>query len=194
VAGRIVAEVLVGLLQSDPGSYLLTQPSWQPTLQNLLSAGETLVVSTACVVRPVGSGSFARTTAVFAIVLLPRATCQWPGSARFRNVLARPFVDRRGLHLGNLWPVRESVEDEGAQFMHVSDRDVQQAVVGTEVVVHWHQRAVSPSGERFDGEALGLYEVRDGKFARAQMFYFDAIAVQRFMAAAAAERGYVQGD
>jgi hypothetical protein len=34
VAGRIVAEVLVGLLQSDPGSYLLTQPSWQPTLQN----------------------------------------------------------------------------------------------------------------------------------------------------------------
>jgi hypothetical protein len=34
VAGRIVAEVLVGLLQSDPGSYLLTQPSWQPTLQS----------------------------------------------------------------------------------------------------------------------------------------------------------------
>jgi Animal haem peroxidase len=34
VAGRIVAEVLIGLLQTDPGSYLLTQPSWQPTLQN----------------------------------------------------------------------------------------------------------------------------------------------------------------
>jgi heme peroxidase len=34
VAGRIVAEVLIGLLQSDPGSYVLTQPSWQPTLQN----------------------------------------------------------------------------------------------------------------------------------------------------------------
>ncbi len=46
---------------------------------------------------------------------------------------------------------------------------------------------LGPSGERFDGEALGLYEVRDGKFARAQMFYFDGIAVQRFLAAAQAE-------
>jgi hypothetical protein len=34
VAGRIVAEVLIGLLQTDPGSYLVAQPSWQPTLQN----------------------------------------------------------------------------------------------------------------------------------------------------------------
>jgi hypothetical protein len=34
VGGRIVAEVLIGLLQTDPGSYLVSQPSWQPTLQN----------------------------------------------------------------------------------------------------------------------------------------------------------------
>jgi ketosteroid isomerase-like protein len=52
------------------------------------------------------------------------------------------------------------------------------------VVVHWQQRGVSPGGQRFDGEALGLYEVRDGKFARAQMFYFDAVAVQSFLASA----------
>jgi ketosteroid isomerase-like protein len=58
------------------------------------------------------------------------------------------------------------------------------AATEREVVVLWHQRAVSPGGERFDGEVLGLYEVRDGKFARAQMFYFDAVAVQRFLAAA----------
>jgi hypothetical protein len=32
VGGRIVAEVLIGLLQSDPGSYLATRPGWQPTL------------------------------------------------------------------------------------------------------------------------------------------------------------------
>jgi uncharacterized protein len=55
-----------------------------------------------------------------------------------------------------------------------------------EVVVLWRQRGVSPGGERFDGEVLGLYEVRDGKFARAQMFYFDAVAVQRFLASAGA--------
>jgi hypothetical protein len=30
-------------------------------------------------------------------------------------------------------------------------------------------------------ETLGLYGVRDGKFARAQMFYFDTTAVLRFL-------------
>ena len=30
VGGRIVAEVLIGLLRSDPSSYLRVQPTWQP--------------------------------------------------------------------------------------------------------------------------------------------------------------------
>lgn len=34
VGGRIVAEVFVGLLQMDPGSYLSANPNWQPTLPN----------------------------------------------------------------------------------------------------------------------------------------------------------------
>jgi ketosteroid isomerase-like protein len=50
-----------------------------------------------------------------------------------------------------------------------------------EVVVLWQQRGVSPSGDRFDGEVLGLYRVRDGKLARAQMFYFDTAAVAIFL-------------
>jgi hypothetical protein len=32
VGGRIVAEVLIGLLQTDPASYLAAQPRWRPTL------------------------------------------------------------------------------------------------------------------------------------------------------------------
>ena len=32
VAGQIVAEVLIGLLQTDPNGYLVVQPSWTPTL------------------------------------------------------------------------------------------------------------------------------------------------------------------
>ena len=55
-----------------------------------------------------------------------------------------------------------------------------------EVVVLWRQRGVGPSGERFDGEVLGLYGFRDGKLARAQMFYFDAAAVAGFLARATA--------
>ena len=33
VGGRIVGEVVIGLLQTDPGSYLGQQPAWVPTLQ-----------------------------------------------------------------------------------------------------------------------------------------------------------------
>jgi ketosteroid isomerase-like protein len=51
-----------------------------------------------------------------------------------------------------------------------------------EVVVLWRQRGVSPAGDRFDGEVLGLYEVRGNKLVRAQMFYSDTTAVARFLA------------
>jgi ketosteroid isomerase-like protein len=53
---------------------------------------------------------------------------------------------------------------------------------GDEVVVLWRQRGLSPSGERFDGEVLGLYQLREGKLARAQMFYFDTAAIAAFLA------------
>ena len=32
VGGTIVGEVILGLLQTDPASYLVQQPSWTPTL------------------------------------------------------------------------------------------------------------------------------------------------------------------
>jgi hypothetical protein len=62
------------------------------------------------------------------------------------------------------------------------------AATEREVVVLWRQRGLGPHGTSYDGEVLGLYEVRGGKLARAQMFHFDAIAVARFLAAAGADR------
>jgi ketosteroid isomerase-like protein len=58
------------------------------------------------------------------------------------------------------------------------------AASGDEVVVLWRPKGVDCTGERIDGPALGLYRVRDGKFARAQMFYFDTVAVVNFLAQA----------
>jgi ketosteroid isomerase-like protein len=55
-----------------------------------------------------------------------------------------------------------------------------------EVVVLYHQRALNRAGEHFDAPVLGLYEVRDGKFARAQMFHYDTAAVVDFLARAKA--------
>jgi ketosteroid isomerase-like protein len=50
-----------------------------------------------------------------------------------------------------------------------------------EVVVLYHMRAIAPDGERFESPVIGLYEVRDGKFARAQMFHFDTQGINAFL-------------
>jgi ketosteroid isomerase-like protein len=52
------------------------------------------------------------------------------------------------------------------------------------VAVAYRQRAVGGDGERLDAPVVGLYEVRDGRFARAQMFHFDSAAIAGFLARA----------
>jgi ketosteroid isomerase-like protein len=107
----------------------------------------------------------------------------WPPSLSFGGSTRGRVTNRPGASWSEVWEPLQPTETERRMDPRVV------AATENEVVVHWHQRAVSPSGERFDGEVLGVYEVRDGKFARAQMFYFDAISVQRFLAAAEAEAG-----
>jgi len=55
------------------------------------------------------------------------------------------------------------------------------ATAGDEVVVLYTTRAVAPDGERFESPVLGLYEVREGKLARAQMFHYDTAAILAFL-------------
>ena len=50
-----------------------------------------------------------------------------------------------------------------------------------EVAVVYRQRALSAAGERFDAPVFALYRVRDGKFARAQMFHYDTAAILAFL-------------
>jgi ketosteroid isomerase-like protein len=72
-----------------------------------------------------------------------------------------------------------------------AERRMDPMVVATsdeEVTVIYTQRALSPSGERFESPVLGLYEVRDGKVARAQMFHFDTAAILAFLRRAAEPR------
>jgi ketosteroid isomerase-like protein len=67
------------------------------------------------------------------------------------------------------------------------------AAEGDEVVVLYRQRAVDRAGRRFDRPVLGLYEVRDGKLARAQMFHFDTAAILEFLSAAACAEARTAG-
>jgi ketosteroid isomerase-like protein len=69
-----------------------------------------------------------------------------------------------------------------------AERRMDPQVVGTEgehVAVLYTQRALAPGGERFEAPVMGLYEVRDGKFARAQMFHYDTAALLAFLERAA---------
>jgi ketosteroid isomerase-like protein len=59
------------------------------------------------------------------------------------------------------------------------------AVNGDEVTVIYTTRAIAPDGERFESPVLALYEVRDGKFARARMFHYDTAAILAFLERAA---------
>src|SRR5262245_8655067 len=71
-----------------------------------------------------------------------------------------------------------------------TERRMDPQVIGAtdhQVVILYHQRGVSPRGERFDGEVIGLYDLRDFKLARAQMFYFNEAALAQFLQRAARE-------
>jgi ketosteroid isomerase-like protein len=76
------------------------------------------------------------------------------------------------------WEPLQPTEPEKRMDAHVV------AAHDDDVIVLWRQRGLSPTGDRFDGEVLALYHFREGKLARAQMFYFDTTAVARFLARA----------
>ncbi len=118
----------------------------------------------------------------------PEVEFHWTPSLPFGGSSRGGVKDRPGPSWSEVWEPLQPTEAQRRMDPRVV------AATDKEVVVHWHQRGVSTSGERFDGEALGLYEVRDGKFARAQMFYFDAVAVQRFLAAAGAEASHQSAE
>jgi len=111
----------------------------------------------------------------------PEVEFHWTPSLPYGGTSRAGVRDRPGPNWSQVWEPLQPTEVERRMDPRVV------AATEREVVVLYHQRGLSPNGERYDGEVLGLYEVRDGKFARAQMFYYDAVAVQRFLAAAEAE-------
>ena len=80
--------------------------------------------------------------------------------------------------LGTWGPVQPTEAERRFDPRVISEKD-------GEVVVLYYMRAVAPDGEPFESPVIGLYEVRDGKFARAQMFHFDTAAIVGFLGRAA---------
>jgi ketosteroid isomerase-like protein len=101
----------------------------------------------------------------------PEVEFHWPPSLPYAaNVYGRPG---EGLTWAETWQPTDVERRMDPRVIAASDE---------EVVVLWRQRGVTAAGERFDGPVLGLYRLREGKLARAQMFYFDSAELSRFLA------------
>jgi ketosteroid isomerase-like protein len=96
----------------------------------------------------------------------PKFEIHWPPSLQ-RHHKGRTWTDT--------WTPLQPTPAERRMDPHVV------AASGDEVVVLWHQRGLSPTGERIDVEVLGRYQLRAKKLLRAQMFYFDTTAVGEFL-------------
>lgn len=113
----------------------------------------------------------------------PEVEFHWPPSLPYGGSSRGGEVFEPGRPTwGECWDPFQPTEMERAMDPRVV------AASDSEVVVLWRQRAVDPAGERLDVPVLGLYGVRAARFARAQMFYFDTLAVASFLARARSVR------
>jgi len=102
------------------------------------------------------------------------------GSARGKDYLRRQLEEHpEQTWLGTWGPLQPSEAERRMEPRVIGEH-------GDEVTVLYTQRAVSPTGERFEAPVVGLYRVRDGKFARAQMFHYDTASLVAFLERAAA--------
>jgi uncharacterized protein len=109
----------------------------------------------------------------FYALIDPEFKIYWPPSLPYGGETAGP--DPRRPSWSEIWAPLQPTEAERTMDPRVI------AANEDEVVVHWRQRGVTPGGDRFDGEVLGLYRVRNGKLVQAKMFYFDTTVVAAFL-------------
>ena len=111
----------------------------------------------------------------------PDVEFHWPEALPYGGAF-RGLSRRNGADWSTTWTPLQPTPAERRMDPQVIGADDQR------VVILYHQRGVSPTGERFDGEVIGLYELRDFRLARAQMFHFDEAACVRFLERAARQR------
>jgi len=128
------------------------------------------------VIREIFAAIERRDSERFAELVEPECELHWPPSLPYGG--STRGRDPEGPTWGQTWQTLQP----GVAERRMDPRIV--AAEGDEVVVIWRQRGVSHSGERLDSQVLGLYQLRGGRLARGQMFYFDPERVSAFLTAA----------
>lgn len=105
----------------------------------------------------------------------------WPRSLPYGGVVRGKARARQQLESApeetwlGAWGPLQPTEAERAMDPEVIHSD------GSRVVIAYTQRALSSAGERFEEPVIGIYRIRDGLFASAQMFHYDTAAIAAFL-------------
>jgi ketosteroid isomerase-like protein len=114
----------------------------------------------------------------------PQIEFHWPPglpySGRFVGTEVGPMQQR----FAELWfPLQPDAETRRLDFQVIATGD------DGRVIVRYLWKALDSQGRRFETATLAEYQVREGLFARAQMYFYDLPGLIAFLAQATAQRG-----
>jgi ketosteroid isomerase-like protein len=114
----------------------------------------------------------------------PQVEFHWPPGLPYSGSFVGAEVMPMHRRFGEVWfPLQPTQEFQRMDFRVIATGDD-----GT-VVVSYRCKGVDTQGCCFEAPVIGDYQVRDGLFARARMYYYDLPGVIAFLARAAALRG-----
>jgi ketosteroid isomerase-like protein len=117
----------------------------------------------------------------FLQLVQPDVELCWPPSLPYGGISRG--LQQAGPSWADIWDLLQPTAAErrmNPRVIAANDRN--------EVVVLYRQRGINKGGERFETEVLGVYEIRERKLSRAQMFYFDEAGTNRFLAISGHQR------
>jgi uncharacterized protein len=106
----------------------------------------------------------------------PEIEFHWPPGLPYSGDFTRPAVAEMSKRFAATWMPLQPTEET----RRMNPRVVAAGENGR-VVVNYVWKGMDAKGRRFETETLADYQVRDGRLARAQMFYYDLPGVIAFL-------------
>jgi ketosteroid isomerase-like protein len=114
----------------------------------------------------------------------PRIEFHWPPGLPYGGSFVGAEVGEMQRRIREIWyPLQPTEERRRMDFRIVATAE------DGRVVVNYLWKGVDAQNRRFETLTLAEYQVRDGLFARAQMYYYDLLGLIAFLELAASARG-----